>query len=103
VLVDAHAHLDGYDLAGEGALESALAEIAGLGIFTISNSMDPASYERNLAIGEMCDLVLPTFGVHPWNAPRYASRLEELGEAIERSPMIGEVGLDHYFVEDPSE
>jgi TatD DNase family protein len=103
MLVDAHSHVDRYDLVGEGALESALEEITQHRIFTISNSMDLSSYERNLAIGEMCGLVLPIFGVHPWNASQYAHRLEELSEAIEQSPMIGEIGLDYYFVKDASE
>jgi TatD DNase family protein len=60
------------------------------------------SYKRNLEIGEICSLVLPTFGVHPWNALEYADRLDDLREAIELSPMIGEIGLDHYFVQDTS-
>jgi TatD DNase family protein len=103
MLVDAHSHLDRYDLLGEGVLESALEEIAQHRILTISNSMDLPSYRRNLEIGEMCDLVLPTFGVHPWNAPQYARRLNDLSAAVEQSPMIGEIGLDFFFVEDGSE
>jgi TatD DNase family protein len=103
MLIDAHSHVDRYDLVGEGALESALVEIIQHGIFTISNSMDLPSYQRNLTIGERCDLVLPIFGVHPWNAAQYAHRLEDLGEAIEQSPMLGEIGLDYYFVKDASE
>jgi len=103
MLIDAHAHMDRYALAGEGALESALDEIAHHGILTISNSMDLPSYERNLAIAERCDFVLPTFGVHPWNASQYAGRLDDLRSAVERSPMIGEIGLDHHFVEDASQ
>ena len=97
MLIDAHSHLDRYDLLGEHALESALSEITKHGIFTISNSMDLPSYRRNLEISEACEFVLPAFGVHPWNAPDNANRLDDLGEAIEQSPMIGEVGLDHYF------
>jgi TatD DNase family protein len=103
MLIDAHSHLDRYDLVGEGALEAALSEITQHEILTISNSMDLSSYERNLAISQMCDLVLPTFGVHPWNAPQYAHRLEELNGAIEQSPMLGEIGLDFYFVDDASQ
>jgi TatD DNase family protein len=102
MLIDAHSHVDRYDLVDERALESAIAEINRYGIFTISNSMDPASYERNLEISKMCRWVVPAFGVHPWNAPQYADGLEDLGEAIKGSPMIGEVGLDHHFIEDPS-
>jgi len=80
-----------------------LEEIAQHSIFTISNSMDLPSYRRNLEIGEMCDLVLPTFGVHPWHAPEYADRLEDLCWAIEQSPMLGEIGLDYYFVDDAAQ
>ena len=100
MLIDAHSHVDRYSLVDEHALPSALAEIAQHGIFTISNSMDLESYRRNLEISEQCDMVLPVFGVHPWNAAEYVDRLADLTGAIESSPMIGEVGLDHYFVKD---
>lgn len=102
MLIDAHSHVDRYDLVDEQAVGSALAEIAQHRILTVSNSMDLSSYERNLEISEKCDLVLPIFGVHPWNAPEYADRLDDLSEAIEQSPMLGELGLDHYFVKDTS-
>lgn len=99
MIIDAHLHLDRYaDL-----LESALKDIEQYGIFTVSNSMDLPSYRRNLEIGQRCELVLPIFGVHPWNAPVYAGRLEDLSEAVEQSPMLGEIGLDYFFVEDASE
>lgn len=100
MLIDAHAHLDNYE---EDDLESVLEEINQHRIFTISVSMDVLSYRKNLAIGKKCALVLPTFGVHPWNAPEYAHHLEELGEPISRSPMLGEIGLDYSFVKDTSE
>lgn len=99
MLVDAHAHLDRYD----EELGSALEEIEQHRILTISNSMDLASYERNVKIAERSELVVPTFGVHPWNAPAYADRLASLGDAIEQSPMLGEIGLDHHFIEDESQ
>jgi TatD DNase family protein len=99
MLIDAHSHLDRY----EDGLESALEEITQHRIFTISNSMDLPSYRRNLEIRAMCEFVLPTFGVHPWNASEYADRLADLNEAIEQSPMLGEIGLDFYFVDDASQ
>ena len=102
MFIDAHSHVDRYDLVDEQSLGFVLAEITQHRILTISNSMDLPSYKRNLEISEMCNLVLPTFGVHPWNAPEYADRLEDLSEAIEQSAMIGEIGLDHYFVQDTS-
>ena len=99
MLIDAHAHLDHYG----DELESALGEINQHRIFTIGNSMDLPSYRRNLEIAEMCDLVLPTFGIHPKRAPQYAGRLRDLNQVIEQSPMIGEIGLDFHWVEDAAQ
>ena len=101
--IDAHAHVDRYELVGEGALQAALAEIQQLGVLTISNSMDPASYERNLAIAAQNEWVLPIFGVHPWNAPAWAERLDELAQPVRQSPMLGEIGLDFCFVRDAAQ
>jgi TatD DNase family protein len=102
MLIDAHSHIDRYDLVGEAAPDAALTEIGQYGILTVSNSMDLPSYERNLAIAERCKFVLPIFGVHPWNAPEYADRLEDMAPALEQSPMLGEIGLDHHFIKDTS-
>ena len=102
MLIDAHSHVDRFELVDEQALGSALAEITEHKILTISNSMDLPSYTRNLEISEMCDWVAPIFGVHPWNAPENAGHLDGLRGAIEQSPMLGEIGLDHHFVQDTS-
>jgi TatD DNase family protein len=99
MLIDAHAHLDRYT---DEDLELALEEIRRDRILTVSTAMDLPSYQRALAIAGRCEWILPTFGVHPWNAPAYAHRLAELDEAIAASPMLGEIGLDHFFVEDPA-
>lgn len=99
MLIDAHAHVDRYG----DALPAALQEIEQHQIFTISNSMGLESYQRNLEIAASCPWVLPIFGVHPWNAVECATRLEDFREAMAASPMLGEIGLDHYFVKDTSE
>jgi len=99
MLIDAHSHIDGY----EETLEIALEEINKYKILTISNSMDVPSFEKNLKISESCDLVLPIFGIHPWKAPEYANRLEELNLILDKSPMIGEIGLDYHFIDDTSQ
>jgi TatD DNase family protein len=95
MLIDAHAHLDHYDNPGE-----ALRDIDERRIFTIANSMDPHSYERNLALAEKCSLVLPTFGIHPRRAAGHVDRLSEIQPLVDQSPMLGELGLDFHWVED---
>ena len=99
MLIDAHSHIDRY----EETLEIALEEIEKHKIFSISNSMDIPSFEQNLKISKRCELVFPIFGIHPWNAPEYVGRLDELIYPIDKSTMIGEIGLDHHFIEDASQ
>jgi len=98
MLIDAHAHLDHYG----DELELALGEIRRQRVFTISTAMDISSYLRTVEIGDRCELILPTFGVHPWKAPEYVDRLAELLPFIEQSPILGEIGLDFYWVKDPA-
>ena len=98
MLIDAHCHLDRY----RENLAYALEQINQHRIFTISNSMDLPSYKQNVKIAETSDLILPVFGIHPWNAPEYVNCLEDLNWAISESPMIGEIGLDYYFVNEIS-
>jgi TatD DNase family protein len=99
MLIDAHVHLDKY-----GAdLKQALQQIRTHEVFTIAVAMDVPSYRRCVEISEECDLVLPTFGIHPRRAPDYADRLSELKPLIEQSPAIGEIGLDFHWVKDGSQ
>jgi TatD DNase family protein len=99
MLVDAHAHLDHY---GDDALPAALRDIERLRILTIAVAMDVPSYRRVVRLADGSPLVLPAFGVHPWKAPAYAGRLDALDPLIAASPVLGEIGLDHRFVEDAS-
>ena len=103
MLIDAHTHIDRYDLLGEETLETALNQIEQHRIFTLSNSMDIPSYKRSMEISERNAFILPIFGVHPWNAPAYADRLEDLHNFITRSPILGEIGLDFHFIQDRSQ
>ena len=94
MLIDVHCHLDRYTEDPEHALE----QIKEHRIFTITNSMDLPSYRRNVKIAAASDFILPVFGIHPWNASEYVGRLDGLDWAISESPLIGEIGLDYYFV-----
>ena len=99
MLIDAHVHLDKYgDLLGD-----ALREIERENIFTIATAMDVPSYQDLQEIARRSTLVLPTFGIHPRRAPQYVDRLRELGQYIEMSPAIGEIGLDFHWVKNSSE
>jgi TatD DNase family protein len=98
MLIDVHCHLD----RCEDNLEHTLQEIKQHRIFTISNSMDIPSYKQNVEIATTSDFVLPVFGIHPWNASEYVGGLEDMDWAISGSPIIGEIGLDYYFVNETS-
>jgi TatD DNase family protein len=98
MLIDAHCHLDRY----RENLAYALEQIKQYRIFTMSNSMDLPSYKQNVKIATTSDLILPVFGIHPWNASEYVGCLNDLDWAITESPMLGEIGLDYYFVSETS-
>lgn len=95
-MVDAHAHLDKYG----DALPRALEQIRALAVPTLAVSMDVASYEETLRVAESEPLILPAFGIHPWEAPRFGADLDAAAAALDEAPAIGEIGLDHHFVED---
>jgi len=98
MFIDAHCHLDRY----KENLGCALEQIKQHRIFTISNSMDLPSYIQNVKIAATSDFVLPIFGIHPWNASEHVGCLKDLDWAISESPLIGEIGLDYYFVNETS-
>jgi TatD DNase family protein len=98
MLVDAHCHLDRY----RENLAYALEQIKQHQIFTITNSMDLPSYKQNVKIAATSDLILPIFGIHPWNASEYVGCLNDSDGPITDTPMIGEIGLDYHFVNETS-
>jgi TatD DNase family protein len=79
-----------------------LQQIEELKILTISNSMDLTSYRTNCRIAKKSKYVIPTFGIHPWNAYRYANKVEFIEKLINRTEIVGEIGLDYYYVKDKS-
>ncbi len=95
--VDAHAHVDKY---GDDELVGALETVERLRILTLSVSIDVPSFVRTEKIAARSEFVVPSFGIQPWEAPRYTDATADLYEFVERSPMIGEIGLDYRFVTD---
>jgi len=63
-------------------------------------SMDIESYKETERIAEADPLILPAFGVHPWEAHRFASDLSVLEAPAEDASVYGEIGLDFHFVKD---
>lgn len=93
MLVDAHAHLDKYDNEQIGEV---VADIERRRILTLSVSV--VSFARAEAIAARSALVVPSFGIHPEQAPSFVDDVAGIGSLVDRSPMIGEIGLDHRFV-----
>lgn len=97
MLVDAHTHLDHYS---DEQLGRVVAEIETHQILTLSNSMDVPSYRRNQAIAGRCERIIPSFGIHPWQAAEYVDKLEAVRPLLAESRLLGEIGLDYHWVED---
>ena len=95
--VDAHTHLDHYS-ADE--IEEGLAQIAHMPCKTWAVSMDLESWETTQRLAKGEPNILPTFGIHPWNAHTYAHRLDELDQPTAESDHVGEIGLDFYWVKE---
>ena len=96
MLVDAHAHIDWYT----DSLQDALARIEKHRILTMAVAMDVPSYLKTVEIARSSSYVIPTFGIHPWEAARYTDSLHELDGYLENTPVIGEAGLDFHYVKD---
>ncbi len=96
MLVDAHAHIDWYT----DALNVALEQIERHRIVTMSVAMDVPSYLKTKQIARSCPYIIPTFGIHPWEAARYTDTLHELDDYLRETPVIGEAGLDFRYVKD---
>ena len=97
MLVDAHAHLHLYS---PPELPAVLGELDALGAHTMAVSVDPDSYRATRALAGGREAIVPAFGVHPEEAPRFVDRLHLLTEAS-AAPAIGEVGLDRRWVTAP--
>jgi TatD DNase family protein len=99
MLIDAHCHYDSY--SGQ-ELDLALKETRENNILTLGTSMDPDGYARTKNISRSNPLIIPCFGIHPWNAHKYADALDIYSTQIKESPLLGEIGLDFHFVKDAS-
>ncbi|MCG3254311.1 MAG: TatD family hydrolase [Candidatus Heimdallarchaeota archaeon] len=102
MFLDSHFHTNVYNRY-EGALEQALAILDEHKILVVSSSTDPDSYQQTLEIATKSKYVLPCFGIHPQVAHEYLNKLEELDDLFDQAIAFGEIGLDHYYLEDESQ
>jgi TatD DNase family protein len=98
MLIDAHSHVDRYT----DKLSEALDQIERNRILTISVAMDIESFTRATELSRLSKYLIPTFGIHPWEAPRYHDKLSDLDQYLKLTPLIGEAGLDFHFIKDTS-
>lgn len=96
--VDSHNHLDFF----ENNIDKAIQEINNNKIITLANSMDIESYNKNKEYSKRSKYIKPSFGIHPWKAAEFNGKLEDIIPYIEESELIGEIGLDFFWVEDKS-
>lgn len=97
MFVNAHAHL-----SIDENLDKALIDIVEHKIVFVSCSVDIPSYKEALKIAERSEWILPAFGIHPSRAHHYADKLDMLKDFLDTCLMMGEIGLDHFFVKNTS-
>ena len=95
--VEAHTHLDHYD---EAELADVLASYGELPCVSWAVTIDLESWAEAQKRAVNRPEILPTFGIHPWEAHRYHDRLDELDEPIAVSAHLGEIGLDFVWVKE---
>ena len=98
MLVDVHNHFTYYN----EDIDRALVDIRENGVLMVSVSIDIPSYEDTLEMAKRSELILPVFGVHPINAHEHMDQLQEIRKIADEALMLGEIGLDRMWAEDPS-
>lgn len=81
MIVDAHAHID----------------LDRPGILTVLCGTEPLSAERVLSM--RAENVIASCALHPWYAARHS--VEDMLPYIEKSPILGEIGLDSVWTDVP--
>ncbi|CEO15055.1 PHP superfamily hydrolase [[Clostridium] sordellii] len=95
--IDFHNHLDFYD---KEDINKIIYEIENNKITTLACSMDEKSYLYNKELSKLSKYIIPTFGIHPNKAYENRENIDKYDSLIKHSQLIGEIGLDFYWIED---
>lgn len=89
-ICDAHAHL--------GGTEEQAVRIR-QGVRTFLCATDPESAEVVAALCQGSELLVPTYGLHPWYAHRFT--VEQMLPYLRQGALLGEIGMDSLWCEVP--
>lgn len=91
--IDTHLHLDEPWLSDEELRKRTIEDITAHKIVTWAQSCDIPSYERTLEYAKQSEYIFPSFGILPWYANEYMSRLDDVAQRCDDALMLGEIGL----------
>ena len=101
---DAHNHLQDERFAGRQSELLATARAAGVTRMVVNGSCEADWPDIAALAQEFPDLVVPSFGYHPWYVGERTLRWREtLVELLDRTPraVVGEIGLDRWKADLP--
>jgi TatD DNase family protein len=96
LIVDSHCHINYY----KENKNLALKDIKDNNILAVWNSVDYEDYLRVNLNALNNNNILPGFGIHPNRAHDYADKLDNIRNIAKESLLLGEIGLDYFFVRD---
>lgn len=92
MLTDGHSHIKNTKV---------LDVLKACNVWTLGCAMDPKESEQLRQWAKTCDRLIPTYGIHPWNAEKVA--ISEMTEYLQECCVIGEIGMDSVWCKVPLE
>lgn len=87
MIIDAHLHITEND--EKNGILTCIEKGNILGFVAGTN---PEDCHRIHKLAQRCNLIIPTYGLHPWYADKYS--LKDMEPYLTACPIIGEIGLD---------